>query len=75
MDKTFDKALDKLIDLESKVDLLENEKENLTRTLEECGEMISQAKEIVDWLLTHNKNYIKQQYYKLQDLKDILERE
>ena len=75
MDKIFDKALDKLIDLESKVDLLESEKENLTRTLEECGEMISQSKEIVDWLLTHNKNYTKQQYYKLQDLKDILERE
>ena len=63
------------MELESTIDLLKSEKGNLTRTLEECGEMISGAKEIVDWLLTHNKNYTKEQYYKLQELKDILEGE
>lgn len=34
---------------------------------------IEKALEILDWLLTHNKNYTKEQYYKLLDLKDILE--
>jgi len=32
-----------------------------------------QAKEIVDWLATHNKNYTKEQYYKILDLQEILE--
>lgn len=75
MDKIFNKTLDKLIELTSRVDLLESEKGNLTRTLEECGEIISKAKNIVDWLLVHNKNYTKQQYYKIQELKDLLEGE
>lgn len=61
------------MNLESKVDLLESEKENLMRTLEEGAGTISQAKEIVEWLLSHNKNYTKKQYYKLQELQDILE--
>ena len=64
-----------IMELEGTIDLLKSEKENLTRTLEECGDMISKAKELVDWLLTHNKNYTKEQYYKLQELKDILEGE
>ena len=63
------------IEQESTIDVLESEKENLTRTLEECGEIISQAKEIVEWLLTHNKNYTKKQYYKLLDLQEILDGE
>lgn len=45
---------------------------------DECGyyEAILRERktlEILDWLLTHNKNYTKEQYYKLLDLKDILE--
>ena len=63
------------MEIESTIDVLESEKENLTRTLEECGNAIKDAKEIVDWLLTHNKNYTKQQYNKLLDLKEILEGE
>ena len=68
---------DKIEDMEkeSQIDLLNSEKENLTRTLEECGEIISQAKEILEWLLTHNKNYTKKQYYKLLDLQEILDGE
>ena len=60
---------------ETLIDFLKSEKQNLTRTLEECGEMIKDAKELVAWLLTHNKNYTKQQYYKLLDLEQVLKGE
>ena len=27
---------------------------------------------LLDWLLTHNKNYTKKQFYKLETLKEII---
>ncbi len=41
----------------------------------QCGEIIKDASEIVEWLVSHNKNYTKEQYYKLIDLQDILKGE
>ena len=63
------------MDFITKIDDLMREKENLTRTLEECGQIIKESKEIVEWLLTHNKNYTKEQYYKLLDLEQVLKGE
>ena len=75
-DKTLDEFYHSRFDYrEGQMDLLKSEKENLTRTLEECGEIISQAKEIVEWLLTHNKNYTNKQYNKLLELQEILDGE
>lgn len=63
--------LDRLI-----LDIIETLDENeINESIEECGEIISQAKEILEWLLTHNKNYTKKQYYKLLDLQEILDGE
>lgn len=57
---------------EVKIEVLESEKENLTKTIEDGNDLISQAKEIVEWLISHNKNYTKTQYYKLLDLQNLL---
>ncbi len=36
-------------------------------------EIVKYAKTVLDYLTTHNKNYTKEQNYKLQDLREIME--
>lgn len=52
------------------------------RFLEECGihlesqtpeGILNYAKEVVNWLSTHNKNYTNEQYYRILDLDTLLE--
>lgn len=34
---------------------------------------LNELKSLIDWLECHNKNYTKDQYYKILDIQEILE--
>lgn len=40
--------------------------------LELVNKDLNTAKDIVDWLATHNKNYTKEQYYKILELQELI---
>lgn len=37
------------------------------------NEILHYISGVIDYLYTHNKNYTKTQYYKIQDLKNIID--
>ena len=36
-------------------------------------EYVKEIKDKIEWLITHNKNYTNEQYYKLLDIQEIIE--
>lgn len=38
-----------------------------------AAEIFHYVRSVVDYLYTHNKNYTKTQYYKIEDLKNIID--
>ena len=38
-----------------------------------ANEILHYARGVIDYLYTHNKNYTKTQYYKIEDLKNIID--
>lgn len=40
----------------------------------ELKNILQEIENKTDFLLSHNKNYTKKQYYTLQDIKDLLEK-
>lgn len=37
------------------------------------NEILHYVSGVIDYLYTHNKNYTKKQYYKIEDLKNIID--
>ena len=37
------------------------------------AEVLHYARAVIEYLYTHNKNYTKEQYYKIEDLKNIID--
>lgn len=38
-----------------------------------ANEILHYMSDVIDYLYTHNKNYTKTQYYKIEDLKNIID--
>lgn len=38
-----------------------------------ASEVLHYMQSVIDYLYTHNKNYTKNQYYKIEDLKNIID--
>ena len=68
--------MENLITMLKEIDTKKNSPEDLRQVLnliaKEIENKTEKLKNIIDYLESHNKNYTKEQYYKILDLQDII---